>query len=64
VIVYQHPGLRGLELWQGLAGRATLYQLRDEKTLYFKALSGFLEDLHQGVALAWAIAVTFPMVAR
>jgi hypothetical protein len=50
VIVYQHSGLRGLELWQGLAGRATLYQLRDEKAMYFKALAGFLEDLHEGIA--------------
>ncbi len=50
MIVYRHPGLRGLELWHGMAGRATLYQLRDDKSIYFRALAEFLDDLHEGAA--------------
>jgi len=50
VIVYRHPGLSGLEIWHGLAGVATLDQLRHDKAAYFAALSGFLDRLHAGTA--------------
>jgi hypothetical protein len=50
VRVYHHPGLRGLEIWHGLAGCTTLDQLRTDKTAYFAALDRFLRELHAGCA--------------
>lgn len=50
MIVYRHPNLQGLEIWHGLARRATLYQLRNDKPAYFAALDEFLDDLHAGIA--------------
>jgi len=50
VILYRHPGLQGLEIWQGLAQHSTLYQLRDDRPAYFAGLSEFLARLHAGEA--------------
>jgi hypothetical protein len=50
MIVYQHPGLAGLELWQGMSGHATLFDLRDDKPAYFRGLRDFLEQLRRGDA--------------
>ncbi len=50
MIVYQHPGLTGLEIWHGVAKKASLYQLRTDKASYFEGLRAFLIDLHQGRA--------------
>ena len=50
--VYRTPGLRGLELWHGIARGATLYQLRDSKAEYFQALTEFLIRLQRGEAEA------------
>jgi hypothetical protein len=51
VILYQKPGLAGLELWNGLSAEGrTLYQLRDSPHEYFGALSAFLDRLHRGTA--------------
>ncbi len=50
LIVYRHPGLSGIELWHGLVGHATLYQLRDSKREYFEGLREFLVRLHGGRA--------------
>lgn len=50
MIVYQHPGLEGLEIWHGLARHAALFQLRDDKAAYFAGLGEFLERLHAGTA--------------
>jgi hypothetical protein len=48
VIVYEEPGLYGLELWCGIARGASLYQLRERKEEYFHALLEFLVRLHRG----------------
>lgn len=45
-----HPHLQGLEVWQGIARHATLYQLRHNKSVYFAALDEFLAELHAGRA--------------
>lgn len=50
MIVYRHARLRGLELWNGVAGHATLYQLRESKRDYFGGLRDFLLRLHRGGA--------------
>jgi hypothetical protein len=50
MLVYQHPGLQGLEIWHGLTRHTTLYQLRDDKSAYFAGLSDFLRALHAGTA--------------
>jgi hypothetical protein len=50
VIVYQHPDLHGLEIWQGLARHATLDQLHNDKPAYFAALDEFLHRLRNGSA--------------
>lgn len=46
MIVYQRPGLRGIELWHGLRGPATLFSLRHSKREYFTAMREFLVQLH------------------
>jgi hypothetical protein len=48
--VYQHAGLEGLEIWHGLARHTTLYQLRDDKPVYYAGLAEFLRRLHAGTA--------------
>jgi hypothetical protein len=50
MLVYNHPGLQGLELWHGLAANTTLHQLRHDKPAYAAGLDGFLEELHAGTA--------------
>ncbi len=50
MIVYQHPGLAGLEIWHGLARHTTLYQLRDDKPAYYAGLAEFLARLQAGTA--------------
>jgi hypothetical protein len=50
LIVYQHPGLMGLEIWHGLARHTTLDQLRDDKPAYYAGLAEFLTRLHAGAA--------------
>jgi hypothetical protein len=50
VLLYRYPGLQGLEIWHGLARRATLYELRHDKPAYFAGLSEFLAELHAGTA--------------
>ncbi len=50
MIVYQHAGLTGLEIWHGLARHTTLYQLRDDKSAYYAGLAEFLRRLHAGTA--------------
>jgi hypothetical protein len=52
--IYCRPGLRGLELWHGLAGGTAggtaLYRMRDARTDYFAGLREFLLRLHRGDA--------------
>lgn len=50
MIVYQHRGLEGLEVWHGLARHTTLFQLRDDKPAYYAGLAEFLLRLHAGAA--------------
>lgn len=50
MMVYTEPGLRGLELWRGIARGATLDQLREQKEEYFLGLREFLVRLHAGEA--------------
>lgn len=52
MIVYDEPRLCGLELWRGLSGGATLFQLRQQKREYFQGLREFLVRLHYGRAEA------------
>jgi hypothetical protein len=54
VIVYRHPGLEGLEIWQGLSRHATLHQLHHDKPAYFAALNDFLHRLRDGAAASAA----------
>ena len=49
VIVYQHAGLEGLEVWHGIARHTTLYQLRDDRAAYFAGLAEFLRRLQAAV---------------
>ncbi len=50
MIVYRHPRLQGLEIWQGLSRHATLDQLHNDKPAYFAALNDFLHRLRDGAA--------------
>lgn len=50
MLAYQYPGLRGLEIWQGVARHSTLDQLRHDKPAYFAGLDEFLAQLHGGRA--------------
>jgi hypothetical protein len=50
LILYSKPGLQGVEIWHGIARRAPLYQLRNDKRAYFAGLRQFLEDLQDGRA--------------
>jgi len=50
LIVYQHAGLEGLEVWHGLARHTTLYQLRDDRAAYFAGLAEFLQRVQAGCA--------------
>lgn len=50
MLVYQCPGLQGLEIWHGVARHTTLYQLHDDKPAYFAGLAEFLNKLHAGTA--------------
>ncbi len=52
VIIYQEPGLYGLEIWRGIARNATLFQLRERAGEYFPALRDFLIQLHHGEAVS------------
>ncbi len=52
MIVYNAPGLRGLELWRGISRGATLFQLRERKQEYFHGLREFLIRLYHGDATA------------
>lgn len=49
--VYQREGLVPLEIWHGMAGRASLYELRADPNVYFRGLFSFLADLHAGRAV-------------
>lgn len=48
--LYSHPGLIGLEIWDGLAQHAPLHLLRTDRPAYFRGLDTFLHDLHSGRA--------------
>jgi hypothetical protein len=51
-MVYDVPGLGGIELWRGIARGATLFALRERKQEYFEGLREFLVRLHRGEAAA------------
>jgi hypothetical protein len=50
LILYRRRGLRGLELWHGVARGGSLDQMRGDKAAYFAGLREFLTRLHCGTA--------------
>lgn len=50
MILHHEPGLRGIEIWHGIAQHTSLFDLRDNKARYFAGLLHFLRALHAGEA--------------
>ncbi len=51
MILYEVPGLCGLEIWHGISRGSSLYRLRENRREYFEALRDFLVRLHHGDAV-------------